>query len=89
MRFGAIAAARRQPLPVFERATGRQVFASRFLWNSYFLSRLCVSKFYAPRFIQGAVAPKSEVSMLDVMFIAIGLGFLAGAMLYAVACDRL
>jgi hypothetical protein len=29
------------------------------------------------------------LSMLDIMFIAIGLGFLAGAMLYAVACDRL
>lgn len=27
--------------------------------------------------------------MLDLMFIVIGLGFLAGAMLYAVACDRL
>jgi len=27
--------------------------------------------------------------MLDILFIAIGLGFLAGAMLYAVACDRL
>jgi hypothetical protein len=36
-----------------------------------------------------AIAPKNEVSMLDLMFIAIGLGFLAGAMLYAVACDRL
>jgi hypothetical protein len=30
-----------------------------------------------------------EVSMLDILFIAIGLGFLAAAMLYAVACDRL
>jgi len=27
--------------------------------------------------------------MLDLMFIAIGLAFLAGAMLYAVACNRL
>jgi len=27
--------------------------------------------------------------MLDIMFIAIGLAFLAGAMLYAVACDRM
>jgi hypothetical protein len=36
-----------------------------------------------------AIAPQNEVSMLDLMFIAIGLGFLAGAMLYAVACDRL
>jgi hypothetical protein len=27
--------------------------------------------------------------MLDIMFIAIGLAFLAGAMLYARACDRL
>jgi hypothetical protein len=27
--------------------------------------------------------------MLDILFIAIGLTFLAGAMLYAVACDRL
>ena len=32
---------------------------------------------------------ESEVSMLDILFIAIGLGFLAGAMLYAAACDRL
>jgi hypothetical protein len=27
--------------------------------------------------------------MLDIMFIAIGLAFLGGAMLYARACDRL
>jgi hypothetical protein len=27
--------------------------------------------------------------MLDVLFIGIGLAFLAAAMLYAVACDRL
>jgi len=27
--------------------------------------------------------------MLDVLFIVIGLGFLGGAMLYAVACERL
>ena len=27
--------------------------------------------------------------MLDLLFIAIGLSFLAGAMLYAVVCDRL
>jgi len=27
--------------------------------------------------------------MLDVLFIAIGLAFLGGAMLYARACDRL
>ena len=37
--------------------------------------------------------PKSlmgkEVFMLDIMFIAIGLAFLGGAMLYARACDRL
>lgn len=32
---------------------------------------------------------ETEVSMLDILFIAIGLGFLAIAMLYAVACDRL
>jgi hypothetical protein len=30
-----------------------------------------------------------ETVMLDILFIVIGLGFLAGAMLYAVACDRL
>jgi len=35
------------------------------------------------------VASKNEVSMLDLMFIVLGLGFLAGAMLYAVACDRM
>jgi len=29
------------------------------------------------------------VRVLDVLFIVIGLGFLAGAMLYAVACERL
>jgi hypothetical protein len=33
--------------------------------------------------------PKNEASMLDILFIVIGLGFLAGAMLYAVACDRM
>ena len=38
---------------------------------------------------QGADAPKDEVFMLDILFIAIGLAFLAGAMLYAVACDRM
>jgi len=27
--------------------------------------------------------------MLDILFIAIGLAFLAAAMLYAAACDRL
>ena len=27
--------------------------------------------------------------MLDILFIAIGLAFLGGAMLYAVACDRM
>jgi len=41
------------------------------------------------RIFQGRDCAKGEVSMLDLMFIAIGLGFLAGAMLYAVACDRL
>jgi hypothetical protein len=30
-----------------------------------------------------------EVLMLDILFIAIGLAFLGGAMLYARACDRL
>ena len=30
-----------------------------------------------------------EVIMLDILFIVIGLGFLGGAMLYAVACDRM
>ena len=30
-----------------------------------------------------------EVSMFDILFMAIGLGFLTVAMLYAVACDRL
>jgi hypothetical protein len=34
-------------------------------------------------------ARAKRFSMLDVLFIAIGLAFLAGAMLYAVACDRL
>ena len=32
---------------------------------------------------------ENEAFMLDIMFIAIGLAFLAGAMLYAVACDRM
>ena len=31
----------------------------------------------------------NEVSMLDIMFIAIGLAVLGVTMLYAVACDRL
>ena len=29
------------------------------------------------------------MDMLDILFIAIGLSFLTGAVLYAVACDRL
>jgi hypothetical protein len=29
------------------------------------------------------------MDMLDILFIAIGLGFLASAIAYAVACDRL
>jgi hypothetical protein len=41
------------------------------------------------RILQSRDRAKSEVSMLDLLFIAIGLAFLAGAMLYAVACDRL
>jgi hypothetical protein len=45
---------------------------------------------FMPRSLcQGADAPKDEVFMLDILFIAIGLAFLAGAMLYAVACDRM
>jgi hypothetical protein len=39
--------------------------------------------------IAPASARKSEVFMLDILFIVIGLGFLGGAMLYAVACDRM
>ena len=41
--------------------------------------------------ISGSRVPKQgrEILMLDLMFIAIGLVFLAGAMLYARACDRL
>jgi hypothetical protein len=45
--------------------------------------------FMRRRILQSRHCAKNEVSMLDLMFIAIGLGFLAGAMLYAVACDRL
>ena len=46
--------------------------------------------FMRRRILQGRdCAKKSEVLMLDLLFIVIGLGFLAGAMLYAVACDRL
>ena len=43
----------------------------------------------AAAYSRHAVAPKNEVSMLDILFIAIGLAFLGGAMLYAVACDRM
>jgi len=32
---------------------------------------------------------KWSLRMLDLIFIAIGLAFLGGAMLYAVACERL
>ncbi len=32
---------------------------------------------------------KDEAFMLDILFLAIGLGFLAATMAYAVACDRL
>jgi hypothetical protein len=32
---------------------------------------------------------EDEVGMLDILFMIIGLAFLGGAMLYAVACDRL
>jgi hypothetical protein len=36
------------------------------------------------------IAPKPRSPrMLDLLFVAIGLSFLAGAMLYAVVCDRL
>jgi hypothetical protein len=31
----------------------------------------------------------TEAEMLDLMFIAIGIAFLAGAMLYAMACERM
>lgn len=45
--------------------------------------------FMPPSLCQDADAPENEVCMLDILFIVIGLGFLAGAMLYAVACDRM
>jgi hypothetical protein len=32
---------------------------------------------------------KRKAAMLDLMFIAIAIAFLAGAMLYAAACERL
>jgi hypothetical protein len=35
------------------------------------------------------VAHTYGASMLDIMFLAIGFAFLGGAMLYAVACERL
>jgi hypothetical protein len=34
-------------------------------------------------------ASRWRLVMLDAMFMAIGFGFLAGAVLYVVACDRL
>jgi hypothetical protein len=67
----------------------RQGFESRSLWNSYFLSLLSVSKLYVRRLIPSTRSLQNEVSMLDLMFIAVGLGFLAVAMLYAAACNRL
>ena len=45
--------------------------------------------FMRRRILQARDCAKSEASMLDLLFIVIGLGFLAGAMLYAVACERL
>jgi hypothetical protein len=39
--------------------------------------------------MSGHGCAEDEVSMLDILFIAIGVAFLAGAMLYAVACDRM
>jgi hypothetical protein len=41
------------------------------------------------RILERSEWAKREAAMLDLLFIVIGLGFLAGAMLYAVACDRL
>jgi hypothetical protein len=40
-------------------------------------------------YLMPSVRRISEVFMLDILFIVIGLGFLAGAMLYAVACERM
>jgi hypothetical protein len=39
--------------------------------------------------VSTGIARNDEVSMLDILFIVIGFGFLASAMLYAVACDHL
>jgi hypothetical protein len=35
------------------------------------------------------LAFRKDSLMLDFMFIAIGIAFLAGAMLYALACERM
>lgn len=37
----------------------------------------------------GCFSQAGELLMLDLLFVGIGFLFLAGAMLYAVACDRL
>jgi hypothetical protein len=58
-----------------------EILISAPLFPSRIFMRRCLS--------QACDRAKSEVSMLDLMFIAIGLAFLAGAMLYAVACDRM
>jgi hypothetical protein len=55
-----------------------------FLRLSFPLESLCAGAYPRP-----AIVPKNGVSMLDLMFVAIGLASLAGAMLYAAACDRL
>jgi hypothetical protein len=57
------------------------------IWNLYFPQIHAPSNLYVRR---ADSAPRNrEVPMLDLMFIAIGLTFLAGAMLYAFACERM
>jgi hypothetical protein len=89
MRFGAIAAGRRQPQSVFERATGRRPLPADSYGILIFCPAFAYRTFMRRGLFKACGCVENEVSMLDVMFIAIGLGFLGGAMLYAAACDRL
>jgi len=55
----------------------------------FFAPSLRIEPLCRRAYVRTRMRRKNEVCMLDILFIVIGLGFLAGAMLYAVACDRM
>jgi hypothetical protein len=73
---------------------GQPALAANFIRNPYSRALRPFSKRYAARLIfcgntERRCAVRGSAAMLDVMYLAIGFGFLAVAVLYVMACDRL